>query len=211
MLEDCRELLEEAWHREGVWGLLRLELRLGQDFLASLCGQWSGETARPWGRAVLGWTGVYVLLLVSAVGLLGWIFSPLYAVPAFHAPGNVGPWDERWIIAYLEAQEGVYGLYRRVLQVLGVAAALGLGSCAALVSLWRDSVRSGLLALLGGTALTLSVLSWLPVVYFPFDRYPVAAAWVFQGMPLVAGLSGGCLAFLGKRLSKSRTLRSRQP
>jgi hypothetical protein len=72
--------------------------------------------------------------------------------------------------------------------VAGFALAILLGLTAAIFGRSQRSILHGAGLLVAGLAITIAVLSLLPTIWFPLDRYPVAALWVIGGgVPLAAG------------------------
>ncbi|MFQ5753785.1 MAG: hypothetical protein ACE5HI_17490, partial [bacterium] len=66
----------------------------------------------------------------------------------------------------------------------------------------RRSYLQGFVALAIGAILTISALSVMPWVYFPYDQYAVAALWVMgTGMPII--LVWALVIFFGSRFIKT--------
>ena len=125
-------------------------------------------------RLVITTGFIYLAILLAAV---------IYGAIAFHDLYTPPVEAER---TSLPATSLINEGYGRFLTSSGLALALYLAIWAGLFGVWRRSYGQGLLALAVGTIATIVALAVLPWVYFPFDRYPAPAAWVFAtGVPLI--------------------------
>jgi hypothetical protein len=150
-------------------------------------------------RVITGFGVFYLVFLLGAVAATGFKYRDLYAPPALDPTLGEDAVLRVWELNY----EHRYREYRRSVRAIGLSLALFLPIWAAALGVWKNSVRKGLIALAGGGVVTVLALSLLPWVYFPFDKYPVAALWVMGAAPWAA-LSWALLTLFGRTLRQRR-------
>ena len=100
---------------------------------------------------------------------------------------------------YRQSYENYHSFFRPFL----LALALYLGIWSAVFGLWRGHWLWGLGALAAGGFLSVLALSLLPTMYFPLDRYPLAALWVI-GNAFTIGASWLLVTVIGRLLLADR-------
>jgi hypothetical protein len=129
----------------------------------------------------VGFTLLYISALAGIVGYGAFRFGEFYQPPSFSVFGAPSAHEDVLIAAYEQALTGEFGRYRMFTLAAGFTLAALLGATSALFGLWQKSLLHGAGALIGGIAVTIATFELLPTVWFPLDRYPVAALWVMGG------------------------------
>jgi hypothetical protein len=187
MTQLFRDQATAAWRSAGATGICLVWVRTIADLCLSIAQLYSDERSRPMFKAAAVIGALYACALVGALGYSAVRFGEFYERPAFSNAGAEQPVEEdAAVAAYEQALGGEFGRYRSFarLSMITVTALLGIG--AGLFGLSQKSVVHGAVAFLGGAVVAVIVLSRLPTIWFPLDRYPVAALWVFGGFPLMA-------------------------
>jgi hypothetical protein len=187
MTQLFRDQAAAAWQSTGVPGICLVWCHTIADLVLSIAQLYSDERSHPMFKAAAVVGALYACTLVGALGYSAARFGEFYERPGFSNAGAAEPVQEdAAIAAYEQALEGSFGQYRSFtrLSMIAVTALLGIG--AGLFGLSQKSLLHGAIAFMGGAVVAVVVLSWLPTIWFPLDRYPVAALWVFGGFPLMA-------------------------
>jgi hypothetical protein len=188
MTQVFRDLAREAWEDSGSAGLARLWSRTLVDVLVSVGQAYAEEVRKTMFRIVVAVGLLYVGSLALANGYGAIMFGEFYDPPAFSRFGAAGADEDTLVAAYERALTGEYGRYRTFVVGTGFGLAILLGIGSAIFGRWQRSLLHGAGAFALGSALTIVSLSLLPTVWFPLDRYSVAALWVMGGgLPLAAG------------------------
>jgi hypothetical protein len=164
-------------------GLVRLWARTTIDLVKSLPAAYLDSGHDPAGGAARRMVSIYILCVVAFVVYGAIDFREYYTRPSWsvdlHSSAAV---NEDAVLRDWNAAAPNYSRYVRYWQVGGIIITILLGVTAALVARWQ-SLGHGLGALGAGWIATAAVLHLLPLVYFPFDQYPVGFLWMFE-LPL---------------------------
>jgi hypothetical protein len=133
-------------------------------------------------RVIWGLGVFYLVVLLGTVSTTALKFRDYYTAPVLDRAQGEDAVLQSWELNY----EQRYTAYRQFVKVIGLILALYLPIWAAALGVWEKSIWKGLIALAVGGVATVLALSALPLVYFPFDQYPVSALWVIGGLPWIA-------------------------
>lgn len=182
------DLARDAWNSAGFVGILQLWILIVFDLLRSLArldGRGGGIMLF---RSAVAAGILYLVALAGASAYGALRYGEFYQPPSFSRFNSSAPADEDALLtAYDAALAGEFGRYRTFAAGAGIALGILLGIAAALAGLWRRSLLLGAGALATGAIVTTGVLSLLPTIWFPLDRYPVGFIWMLRGMPLALG------------------------
>jgi hypothetical protein len=146
---------------------------------------------------VTGLGGFYLVFLLSVVGTTAFKYRDYYAPPAIDQTLGEDAVLDVWNLKY----EARYKEYRHSVRAIGLSLAVFLAIGAGALGVWKNSFSKGLIALGAGGLVTVLALSILPLVYFPFDSYSVAAVWLFGASPWII-LTWAVLTIFGLTLRK---------
>jgi hypothetical protein len=198
MTQVFGDLARDACRASGLAGLVVLWVRTSADLVISVARAYWSERR----RAAVVAAAVYGGALILSLGYGAIRFREFYAAPRFSRFGSALG-EDALIVAYEEALAGEFGQYRFFLGLVMVVLAGALGLASATFGVWHRSFFYGTLVLGAGTAVTIAALSALPPIWFPFDRYPAGAGFVFGGFPGIAAVVGlvsfGFIWFIRKR------------
>jgi len=200
MLSVFRDLSSEAVGTSGPRGLIPVWRLIALDLALSLPRAYRRTGRGRMRKLVTGAAAMYLTLLVAGVGIGALAFNELYERPGFTAEASPEASEAELARAYETALAGRYGTYRTFARILGFGVAVALGFAAGLFGVWQRSVWHGAVVFGFGVGATLVALAVLPSLYFPFDRYPVAGAWVIGGPALVAAACWLLVTVAGRRL-----------
>jgi hypothetical protein len=207
MVQVFNDAAQDAWRRSGAAGLAILWMRTLKDIAISLVRAYVREARYPVTRAAAGLCLLYVGVLASTVAYGAWTYREFYLAPAFSTFGAPDAAESALIASYEQALRGDLGAYRAFASDKPTTLAVLLGLTAAIFGRSQRSLLHGAGMLAAGLAITMPALSLLPTIWFPLDRYPVAALWLIDGgVPLAAG-TWLMLALLMRFASPSERLR----
>lgn len=193
MTQVFGDLARDACRTSGLAGLLVLWMRTSADVLISVArAYWSERRQAPVAAAA-----VYGCALVLSLGYGAIQFGQFYNAPSFSRFGSTLG-ENALIAAYEQALSGEFGQYRLFVRLTIAVLTGALGIAAAMFGVWQRSFLHGTAALAAGTVVTVAALSVLPPMWFPLDRYPVGALFVFGGFPVIAAV----VALVGSGLSR---------
>jgi hypothetical protein len=188
MAQVFSDAARDARNASGAAGLAVLWMRTLKDVVISLVRAYVREARDPVFRAATGLCLLYVCVLVSAVAYGAWAYREFYPAPPFSVFGAPEASEDALVASYEQALLGAFGGYRVFASVVGFSLAALLGLTAAVFGVAQKSILHGAGLLVAGVTITIPALSLLPTVWFPLDRYPVAALWLIGGgVPLAAG------------------------
>jgi hypothetical protein len=180
-----------------------LWVRTVKDTIASLILIYARE--RPASPPKLAFSSgvAYATVLALSIGYGAVRFREFYAAPSFSSFGVSEAVDEDVLIArYGEALAGDFGDYKTYVFGVSLLLAALLGVAAGLFGIAQRSAAHGAAALAIGAAFTVGVVSLLPTIWFPLDRYPVGFVWILRAAPVCAGVWAAvhvCARFAGQR------------
>ena len=210
MEQVFRDQAAAAWRSSGSRGLAGLWVNTVGDLASSLPIAYAIERSSIMVKAAIIVGALYVCTLAVVLGYSAVRFDEFYQRPAFSNVGAAEPMSEdAAVAAYEQALTGEFGRYRAFAGVSMTAATVLLGLGAGLFGLSQRSLLLGAIALAGGAVVTVLALSALPYMWFPLDRYPVAALWVMGGFPVISfAIAAGVITLgrLGPRLQRRRAL-----
>lgn len=184
MTQVFTDLVHDA-RNAGLGTLAILWMRTVRDVAVSLVTAYSREAKEPAFRPVLITSALYLGALVLVTGYGAVAFGEYYEPPAFSRFGAPGAHEDELIATYEKALTGEFGQYRTYARSIALTLAIWLGVASALFGQWQRNILHGAAAFLAGTTVTIAVLSLLPTIWFPLDRYPVGALWVMGvGLPI---------------------------
>lgn len=195
-----RDLTRDACRRSGIAGPMRLWVVTLSDTAAGLMRSYTSDPDRLSARALIG-GATYVAVLVATIGYGALRFQQFYEPPAFSRFSEAASTNEDALIAaYTQALDGDFGQYRAYVTRANIVLALMLGVTAGLFGLAQRSPAYGAAVFALGVACTAGILSLMPTIWFPLDRYPVGFAWTMMA-PLGVGvwLAAGAFGRLGSR------------
>ena len=187
MTQVFRDQSRDAYRQSGAAGLARLWMNTLFDLVLSVIPAYMNQRRESMARLVLIASVLYVGVAVTAVGYSGVRYGEFYRAPAFSHDAFPDAHEDTLLTAYDTALGGEFGQYRAFAIGSAVTLSVMIGIATALFGLWQHSLVRGAGALAAGGAVTVVVLSLMPSMWFPLDRYPIAALWVMGGGPLVAG------------------------